>query len=487
MAVRIRKSLHSLGPGDQTLSWYRRAVDALIKRPATDPTSWRYMAAVHGVPQGIATPPAAQGFWDQCQHQSWFFLPWHRGYITAFEAVIAETVAGLGGPADWALPYWNYSEDLQVQPKARLMPDDLFLKTIAGKSNALWSRRANVQHGDFNLGPDVVTLDALKFRNFANAHAGSPSGFGGPVTGFNPGGGDNGGVESLPHNRIHTRIGGDTGFMSDPATAALDPIFWLHHCNIDRLWEVWRNQGAQFATPTDPRWLTGVTFKVHDGKGKVFTYRSVDMLDTTKVLHGYQYDHVPVAKPAAAHAPHLGIAPTTQPEAASVAQEHPELAGANDAPLDITAGNRTIVSLAPTRRTSFAAAALPNPEHVYLNLENVTGTGIAADYAVFIDMPDDAEQPVRVGTLTTFGIARASLADGDQGGSGINQVFDITGIAERLGLTDGTINRLHVSFEPLDLAKASDEAPEGLAEFAAAADNRPAPSVKVGRVSLFYA
>ena len=39
-------------------------------------------------------------------------------------------MAKLGGPADWALPYWNYSEDLAVQPKARLMPDDLFLRTI---------------------------------------------------------------------------------------------------------------------------------------------------------------------------------------------------------------------------------------------------------------------------------------------------------------------------------------------------------------------
>ena len=235
-----------------------------------------------------------------------------------------------------------------------------------------------------------------------------------------------------------------------------------------------------------------MTFRVHDGKGQVFTYHSVDMLDTTRVLHGYQYDHVPVAKPAPAPAPkpHVGFAPEAgaETEAAAVAEEHPELAGANDAPLDITAGNRTIVSLAPTHRTSFAAPALPNPEHVYLNLENVTGTGIAADYAVFIDMPDDAEQPVRIGTLTTFGIARASLADGDQGGSGINQVFDITGIAGRLGISDGSINRLHVSFEPLGLAKATDEAPEGLAEFAAATEAHRAPaSVKVGRVSLFYA
>ncbi len=109
----------------------------------------------------------------------------------------------------------------------------------------LWSRRAAVSNGNFNLGDNVVTLAALQVRNFAAA-PGTP-GFGGPVTGFHTGGGNSGALENLPHNIIHTRIGGQNGFMSFPDTAALDPIFWLHHCNIDRLWEVWRNQGAQFS------------------------------------------------------------------------------------------------------------------------------------------------------------------------------------------------------------------------------------------------
>lgn len=30
------------------------------------------------------------------------------------------------------------------------------------------------------------------------------------------------------HNNIHNFVGG-SGFMGDPATAAFDPIFWLHH------------------------------------------------------------------------------------------------------------------------------------------------------------------------------------------------------------------------------------------------------------------
>ena len=52
MAVRIRKSVWSLAQGDPTLSWYRKAVEELLKRPATDPTSWRYLAAVHTTAPG---------------------------------------------------------------------------------------------------------------------------------------------------------------------------------------------------------------------------------------------------------------------------------------------------------------------------------------------------------------------------------------------------------------------------------------------------
>jgi tyrosinase len=187
MAPRIRKSVWSLPEGDPTFVWYRRAVAELFTRPVSDPTSWRYLAAVHGVPEGTSVPSGAADFWDQCQHQSWFFLPWHRGYITAFEAVISKTIAGLGGPADWALPYWNYSEDLAKNPNARLMPPDFFNRTLSdGSPNALWSRRANVRNGDFNLDSSVVTLAALQFRNFTNS-AGTPLRFRRPGHRLQPG------------------------------------------------------------------------------------------------------------------------------------------------------------------------------------------------------------------------------------------------------------------------------------------------------------
>jgi tyrosinase len=476
MAVRVRKSVWSLPQGDPILTWYGKAVAELLTRPKTNPNSWRYLASIHGIPDGTPVPAAANGFWDQCQHQSWFFLPWHRGYIASFEAVVAKTIADLGGPADWALPYWNYSERLTVNPKARLMPPDLFKRTLAnGSANPLWSKRAAVANGNFGLGNSVVTLAALQNSTFASQPG--ATGFGGPVTGFHTGGGNSGGLENLPHNRVHTQIGGDTGFMSDPATAALDPIFWLHHCNIDRLWEVWRNQGPQFRNPTSAQWLTAVNFKMHDGNGQPFTYTSRDMLDTTKVMHGYKYDTVP-----AAPAP----GPTPAAVEVAMAQQHPpELAGASEGPVPLTGDvTTTVLKLRPQMATrSFVEAAKPTPQHVYLSLENITGTGIPGDYKVYLDMPDDNKDPVLAGVLTTFGLERASDPKRSHGGSGLSHVFDITALAGPLGLTQGTVDRLQISFVREGVAPAEEGAPQGLDDYVQA---RPKPAIKVGRVNLFY-
>ena len=70
--------------------------------------------------------------------------------------------------------------------------------------------------------------------------------------------------------------------MSDPDTAALDPIFWLHHSNIDRLWEVWTHRDPTFTDPTDAAWLTDVPFVLHDSTGAVVNFTPSQMLDTTQ-------------------------------------------------------------------------------------------------------------------------------------------------------------------------------------------------------------
>ncbi|KAF5633744.1 tyrosinase precursor (monophenol monooxygenase) [Fusarium sp. NRRL 25303] len=50
-----------------------------------------------------------------------------------------------------------------------------------------------------------------------------------------------GSIEDL-HNGYHGTIGGDRGrgHMSWQETSAFDPIFWMHHCQIDRLFAIWQ-------------------------------------------------------------------------------------------------------------------------------------------------------------------------------------------------------------------------------------------------------
>ena len=44
-------------------------------------------------------------------------------------------------------------------------------------------------------------------------------------------------MEGNPHGRAHTLW---TGFLFDPKTAARDPLFYLLHANVDRLWARWQ-------------------------------------------------------------------------------------------------------------------------------------------------------------------------------------------------------------------------------------------------------
>ena len=104
--ARVRKDVWGLGAGwSDTLEWYAKAVRTLQSRSVTDRTSWSFLAAIHGmhpvvwrefgVIQATTQLPTAgiqRRFWNQCQHQSWYFLPWHRAYLAAFEEIVREAV-----------------------------------------------------------------------------------------------------------------------------------------------------------------------------------------------------------------------------------------------------------------------------------------------------------------------------------------------------------------------------------------------------------
>ena len=79
--------------------------------------------------------------------------------------------------------------------------------------------------------------------------------------------------------------------MGDPDQAARDPIFWLHHANIDRLWKRWLGQGGRQNPLKDNVWMTTKFFFFNEN-GKKVGMAGKDILDTVKQLN-YRYDDDP--------------------------------------------------------------------------------------------------------------------------------------------------------------------------------------------------
>jgi peroxiredoxin len=73
--------------------------------------------------------------------------------------------------------------------------------------------------------------------------------------------------------------------MADFATVGGDPLFYLHHCNLDRIWESWNRLGNK--NPTDPKYLNR-KFAYGSRNGKRVDL-AVSACDRTAQL-GYEYD-----------------------------------------------------------------------------------------------------------------------------------------------------------------------------------------------------
>lgn len=464
---------------------YAKAVGAMQGR--TNETGWTYQAAIHG---SYTTP--AEPYWNCCQHGGWFFLPWHRMYIYWFEQIVRSIVIQQGGPADWALPYWNWQNNRYLPPafRATTLPD--------GTRNPLYTTERNraLNDGSQALRPTTVdSTGAMKTIPFSAVAAG--------VYGF--GGGDSGGqahffngygeLELRPHNAVHGAIG---GWMGDPNTAAQDPLFWLHHAMVDRLWNRWLFLDGGRANPTDPTWLDEKFHFYNPSANEV----EMSVSEVTSALAmGYRYDDdpPPVALPApAAHLVNAGVAEVMPDPPPPPDPDSPEGVAAAAPPAAKPADlgvSEPIVLEAQPQTVAIDTTATPNPEAtnvaptevaqgaVALVVEGIEPEDPAANpYEVYINVPDDTayrhEGAYFVGFLDFFGLSH--VHDGHDGHEGANsRAFDITSLVQQLSaLGQWDTESAQVTFRPGRVLEEAGD-PRVPAYAAASADK-----VKIGQVRL---
>ncbi|MFD0007887.1 tyrosinase family protein [Streptomyces sp. NPDC127178] len=218
---------------------------------------------------------------ERVGHRSPSFLPWHRRFLLAFERELQQV------NPDVTLPYWDWSTD--STPESSLWASDFMggggrsrdgqvmsgpFAHISGR----WSIDAQIDtrpflrralggggrslptRADIESVLEVDTYDAPPWNSTSR-------GFRNFLEGWR-------GVNL--HNRVHVWVGGHMATGASPN----DPVFWLHHAFIDKLWADW-----QARHPSSPYLPDTQTEDVIDVDSTMRPWDDVtprDMLDHTQ-------------------------------------------------------------------------------------------------------------------------------------------------------------------------------------------------------------
>ena len=394
--LRVRPSWDVFCAGPSFLSFCNALRTMRANKDSTDPNAWTYWSETHR---------------QFCPHGKPYFLAWHRGFLYRFEARVRQ----ISGDPTLVLPYWNYYDNPNV-PVEFLDPT------------------SPLYRGD-RTGTDVssgLSLDAFA-DTIIYFQRGKPDAFESTI-------------EPRPHNNVHNLIG---GAMSSILTSPRDPLFWVHHANIDRLWVAWLAAGNGRRQPAASNTYWSGDFSYGAG---IKSVPAVWTTSTTTYL-GYQYDNqtmpttLPPPPPPTSSA--MPVAPVVL--GTSSADARPDrpptvqrMALGSTQPLVLDERSINIdVPLSPQEANRIrslmlspaAASGTPealSPLRVVLDGVKLTGLGEKGGYFynVFLDLPaaGEAGAPAStylIGTLGAFEISVAQM----QANMGAGGMHDMAGMS----------------------------------------------------------
>ena len=250
----VRKNANSPG-GRADLNAMKKAFDIMRDMDCKSGLSWYSQGAMHNTPSVINGPnQLCQGFqghdkmpnlpfgWDNCTHEggnpnsSFNFLLWHRMYIWHLEKVVRE----LSGVSDFALPYWDYTEQDDRKMPELLTQKEESLYTKARLSSLNNGQEICNEQFDAMERQMMELKEMTEFQTFSKNLNNNPHG----VMHNYIGGGFSGDESSCQGETMYNEIYQQkdiSGLMGNVESAGFDPVFWLHHSKIDYIWQQWMN------------------------------------------------------------------------------------------------------------------------------------------------------------------------------------------------------------------------------------------------------
>ncbi|MBW4718586.1 tyrosinase family protein [Saccharothrix obliqua] len=226
----IRKNQASLTPAERTA--FVNAVLALKQNGTYDQFVQQHIVRANG-----------DSDWStRIGHRAPSFLPWHRKYLIDFEAALQSINPSV------TIPYWDWTVATTTLWTNDFMgptgtsgtnwrvPTGPFAYsggawTLTVRSDSANYLRRNLGAGGLQLPSsfDLASVMGLTTYDTSPWNSTSLNSFRNYLEGFR---GPN------LHNRVHNWVSGTMAGAGSPN----DPVFWLHHCNVDRLWSEWQAQ-----------------------------------------------------------------------------------------------------------------------------------------------------------------------------------------------------------------------------------------------------
>lgn len=210
--VRVRKNANRLTPGERD-----RFVSAFAQLNDQGNGRFKDFRDMHTAASDLQA------------HRAPGFLPWHRAYLLDLERELQAIDQSV------TLPYWRFD-----QAAPNLFTGD-FIGVSAANGTVQFSNTNPLQ---FWTTDNTMGVNRRPLNNWNPATQPAPVvinetqtlALGTQYPAFRT-------MEGNPHGQTHVSFGGS---ISSISTAAKDPLFFLLHCNVDRLWAKWQRQNGRF-------------------------------------------------------------------------------------------------------------------------------------------------------------------------------------------------------------------------------------------------
>ncbi len=245
-AQRIRKNYREM------TTWEKQTFTDAIKALIADNGSLGFVtfgnSPITGNKQSQFGSVHSEFFFNRGIHGEIRFTSWHRWFIYVYENELRNS--NIVGANKITLPYWDWtSQYFNTSPTDREINSPLWDNNFMGQFNNLLNLDRTVGESWWATLPTSKTVSDCLAKTIIENSSDSRNSFRYELETYN-------------HNSAHVWVGGLMGGIASPR----DPIFFLHHNMVDKIWQNWTDLGNASPFPADKQDFNGLstTMKSND-------------------------------------------------------------------------------------------------------------------------------------------------------------------------------------------------------------------------------